>query len=66
MKEVYIGKIIFEGRRSFDTIEEADVFIKELGNRYLRTIECIYPDMKFYIVEYDTPGGYLVKDKEMI
>ena len=23
-------------------------------------------DNKIYIVEYDTPGGYLVKDKEMI
>ena len=61
MKEKYIGKIVFEGRKSFDTLAEANAFAEELGDRYIQTIECVYPDMTFYIVEYDTPGGHLEK-----
>ena len=61
MEKRYIGKIVFEGRKSFDTLKEANAFMEELGNRYLQTIECVYPDVTFYIVEYDTPGGYIEK-----
>lgn len=55
MEKKYIGKLVFEGYRSFDTLDEAEVFRKELGDRYLSTTECKYPDITFYIVQYDTP-----------
>lgn len=61
MKEKYIGKIVFEGRKSFNSLDEARVFKEKLGDRYLRTIKYVYPDVTFYIVEYDTPGGHLEK-----
>ena len=63
MKEVYIGTIVFEGFKSFDTFEEAMAFKEELGDRYLRTRKCIYPDLTFYVVEYDTPCAKLIEDK---
>lgn len=44
--------IEFKGKRSFDTYEEAKAFAKELGDRYLRTYKCRYPDLEFYIVEF--------------
>lgn len=44
--------IEFKGKKSFDTLEEAKTFKKELGDRYLRTWKSIHPDMTFYIVEF--------------
>lgn len=44
--------IEFKGKRSFDTLEEAKAFAKELGDRYLRIYRCRYPDLEFYIVEF--------------
>ena len=58
MKEVNLGILTFEGYKSFDTREEADKFTTELGDRFIRIIECKYPDLTFYIVEYDTPRAY--------
>lgn len=45
--------IEFKGKKSFDSIKEAKQFKEELGDRYLRTWKCVYPDMTFYIVEYE-------------
>lgn len=58
MKELYLGILTFEGYKSFDTREEADGFVTELGDRFIRMTECRYPDLTFYIVEYDTPRAY--------
>lgn len=55
MEELYLGVISFEGYKTFDTLEEARVFTNELGDRWICIRECRYPDMTFYIVEYDTP-----------
>ena len=44
--------IEFKGKRSFDTYEEAKTFAEEIGDRYLRTYKCRYPDLEFYIVEF--------------
>ena len=44
--------IEFKGKKAFDTIEEAKAFKEELGDRYLRTYRCRYPDAEFYIVEF--------------
>lgn len=63
MESINLGTLIFEGYKSFDTLEEAKSFKRELGNRYLRTRKCVYPDMTFYIVEYDTPRAYFTKDE---
>ena len=63
MKEKYIGKLVFEGYKSFDTLEEAEAFSKKLGDgRCISITECVYPDLKFYIVQYDTPTVRLVKE----
>ena len=59
MEKKYVGEIVFEGYKSFDTLNEVNAFKKELGDRYLRTTKCVYPDKTFYVVEYDTPCGYL-------
>ena len=53
MKDIYIGEIVFKGKRSFDTIAEAKAFRRELGDSYRRTWKCEYPDMEFYIVEFE-------------
>lgn len=58
MKEVYLGTLVFEGYKNFDTREEADEFVTELGDRFIRMTECRYPDLTFYVVEYDTPRAY--------
>lgn len=58
MKEINIGILTFEGYKSFDTREEADEFVTELGDRFVRMTECKYPDLTFYIVEYDKPRAY--------
>ena len=44
--------VLFRGKRTFDTLEEVKQFKNEIGNRYLRTYRCDYPDMSFYIVEF--------------
>lgn len=58
MKEVNLGILTFKGYKKFDTREEADEFVTELGNRFIRMTECKYPDLIFYIVEYDKPRAY--------
>ena len=58
MKELYVGILTFEGYKNFDTREEADEFVTELGDRFIRMTECRYPDLTFYVVEYDTPRAY--------
>ena len=61
MNERYIGKVMFEGYKTFDTLAEAEEFKKELGDRFISLTKCEYPDMgickkiEFYVVEYDTP-----------
>ena len=45
--------IKFKGKKSFDTYEKAEEFRKELGDKYLRTFKCTYPDAEFYIVEFN-------------
>lgn len=58
IKEINLGTLVFEGYKSFDTLKEAETFKKELGNRYRCIKKCVYPDITFYIVEYDTPTAY--------
>ena len=58
MQEVNLGVLTFEGYANFDTRKEADEFVRELGDRFIRMTECRYPDLTFYIVEYDTPKAY--------
>ena len=60
--DLYLGELVFEGYRNFDTREEADSFRKEIGDRFLRMTECRYPDITFYVVEYDTPKVYFRKE----
>lgn len=45
-------EIEFSGKKTFDTLEDAVAFKHLLGDKYLRTYKCNYPDMTFYIVEY--------------
>ena len=40
------------GRKTFDLLGDAVDFKWRLGDKYLRTFKCSYPDMTFYIVEY--------------
>lgn len=39
--------------RSFDTLEEAKVFKAALGKSYRRMWRCDYPDITFYMVEFE-------------
>ena len=45
--------ITFKGKRNFDTLAETKAFKKELGDKYRRTWKCEYPDITFYIVEFE-------------
>lgn len=46
-------KLTFKGKKSFDTKEEAVEFAKTLEGRVNYIQECEYPDMTFYIVDYE-------------
>lgn len=46
-------EIKFPGKQSFDTIEEVNAFKETIGDRYRRTYKVEYPDMTYYIVEFD-------------
>lgn len=46
--DVYFGK-----KKSFDTYMEAKVFAKENGFTSYKITRCVYPDMEFYIIEWE-------------
>lgn len=51
--ENYVGEITFKGRKSFDTLEEANEYKKKLGNRFKTCYKLEYSDFTFFVVEYD-------------
>ena len=48
-----IPVITFKGKRTFDTEEEAWEFKKSLGDKYRAIHKVEYPDMTFYIVDFE-------------
>lgn len=48
-----IPVITFKGKRTFDTEEEAREFKKSLGDKYRAIHKVEYPDMTFYIVDFE-------------
>lgn len=48
-----IPVITFKGKRTFDTEEEAWEFKKSLGDKYRSITKVEYPDMTFYIVDFE-------------
>lgn len=49
----YVCDIVFENQKSFDTLEEAMKFKALIGTRFKACYKLEYPDMTFYVVEYD-------------
>lgn len=46
-------EIKFPGKQSFSTLDEVNKFKETIGDRYRRTYKVEYPDMTYYIVEFD-------------
>lgn len=75
-EEVYAAKhvdtgieIDFPGKKTFDTLEEAQAFKRTLGDRYRRTWKSEYPDCTLYTVDFkpedsEEPEYYDEEDEE--
>lgn len=50
-------EIDFPGKKTFDTLEEAQAFKRTLGDRYLRMWKSEYPDCTLYTVDFKPEDG---------
>lgn len=62
-------EIDFPGKKTFDTLEEAQAFKRTLGDRYLRMWKSEYPDCTLYTVDFkpeddEEPEYYDEEDEE--
>ena len=45
-------KVEFKGKITCDTLDEVEHVKKKLGDIYIASYKCKYPDITFYIVEF--------------